>query len=86
MPQIDIYTGFMCGYCSHAKSLLKQKSASFREIKIGMSSQLLQEMLSRSGGKSSVPQVFIGDLHVGGCDELYALDKSGKLDKLLAGE
>lgn len=83
MQKIEIYTSMMCGYCYRAKQLLKKKNVSFNEIDISVQPKLRQEMLSRSGGQYTVPQIFIGDIHVGGCDELYALDKKGNLDPLL---
>ena len=67
-----------------AKSLLSKKGVAFEEIDIFMSDEARQEMLSNSGGARTVPQIFVGDTHVGGCDDLYALDKAGKLDPLLA--
>ncbi|MCK5042195.1 MAG: glutaredoxin 3 [Sphingomonadales bacterium] len=83
MPKVEIYTGMMCGFCHRAKELLKKKNVSFKEINISMSGKLRQEMMSRSGGGYTVPQIFIDDMHVGGCDELYAMDRQGKLDQLL---
>ena len=84
MPKITIYTTMLCPYCVMAKRLLKQKGASFDEINIGMSSSKRMEMQQRAGGKHTVPQIFIDEQHVGGCDELYALERVGKLDPLLA--
>jgi len=66
-----------------AKRLLKQKGAAFEEINVGMSASKRAEMETRSGGRHTVPQIFIGDQHIGGCDDLYALDKQGRLDTLL---
>lgn len=83
MPQIDVYTSMMCGYCTVAKNLLKKRNANFKEIDVGMNPAGRQEMMSRSGGQSSVPQIFIGDVHVGGCDDLIELDRSGELEPLL---
>ena len=83
---IEIYTRPGCGYCSAAKSLLTRKKAVFTEYDIAVDSTLRQQMWDRAGAGSTFPQIFIGDTHVGGCDELYALDREGKLDGLLAGE
>jgi glutaredoxin 3 len=83
MTDITIYTKSWCPYCSAAKDLLKQKGATFTEIDIERTPQARPEMIMRSNGRSSVPQIFIGDRHVGGCDDLYALDDKGGLDPLL---
>jgi glutaredoxin 3 len=83
---VEIYTRPGCGYCSAAKSLLTRKKAAFTEFDVATDSNLRQEMWDRAGAGSTFPQIFIGDIHVGGCDELYALDREGKLDKILAGE
>jgi glutaredoxin 3 len=83
---IEIYTRPGCGYCSAAKSLLARKKAVFTEHDAGRHPNVRQTMYDRAGAGSTFPQIFIGDLHVGGCDELYALDRAGKLDALLAGE
>ena len=83
---IEIYTRPGCGYCSAAKSLLTRKKAAFTEYDVAKDSNYRQEMYDRAGAGSTFPQVFIGEMHVGGCDELYALDRAGKLDALLAGE
>jgi glutaredoxin 3 len=83
---VEIYTRPGCGYCSAAKSLLMRKKAAFREFDVGVNPALRDEMWNRAGAGSTFPQIFIGELHVGGCDELYALDREGKLDSLLAGE
>ena len=84
MPKITIYTKDYCPYCTKAKSLLQRKGVKeFTEIDITHDEKLQQEMLAKSNGKKTVPQIFIGDTHVGGCDDLYALDKEGKLDPLL---
>ena len=83
MAKIDIYTKFLCPYCSRAKSLLSKKGAEYNEIDISMGGEKRQEMLSRSGGRSTVPQIFIGETHVGGSDELAALEREGKLEALL---
>ena len=81
---VTIYTTMLCGYCFHAKALLKHKGVEFEEIGVGMSPSKRAEMRTRAGGEVTVPQIFIGGRHVGGCDELYALDASGELDALLS--
>ena len=83
---IEIYTRPGCGYCSAAKSLLTRKKAAFTEFDVATNPALRQEMWNRAGSGSTFPQIFIGQIHVGGCDELYGLDREGKLDALLAGE
>ncbi|MGB9116695.1 glutaredoxin 3 [Bradyrhizobium sp.] len=83
---IEIYTRPGCGYCSAAKSLLTRKNAAFEEFDVAKDPTLRQLMWDRAGAGSTFPQIFIGQTHVGGCDELYALDRAGKLDALLAGE
>ncbi|MBV7257827.1 glutaredoxin 3 [Pacificimonas sp. WHA3] len=85
LPQIDIYTKFLCPYCTRAKTLLEKKGAAFNEIDISMGGPKRQEMLERANGSTTVPQIFIGDTYVGGSDDLAALENSGKLDALLAG-
>ena len=84
MPKITVYTTPICPYCSRAKALLKKKGAEFEEIDVYMDSDLRTEMEQKSG-RRTVPQIFVGDTHVGGCDDLYALDAAGGLDPLLAG-
>ena len=83
---IEIYTRPGCGYCSAAKSLLTRKKAAFTEYDFGEDSSVRQKMYDRAGAGSTFPQIFIGETHVGGCDELYALDRAGKLDAMLAVE
>ncbi|MDJ0826333.1 MAG: glutaredoxin 3 [Rhodobacter sp.] len=85
MQPVEIYTSPFCGFCHAAKRLLTQKGVSFAEIDLRKHPARRQEMLGRSGGRHTVPQIFVGDTHVGGCDELYALEQAGKLDPLLAG-
>jgi glutaredoxin 3 len=80
---IDIYTKVTCFYCMRAKALFDQKQVSFNEIKIDNDNDLRNEMIKRSGGVT-VPQIFIGDEYIGGCDELFALHAANKLDELLA--
>lgn len=86
MPAITVYTKDYCPHCVKAKNLLKRKGveSSVTEIDITHDEKLQQEMVTRSGGRKTVPQIFIDDTHVGGCDDLYALDAAGKLDPLLA--
>ena len=83
MAQVTIYTRPFCGYCARALSLLEKKGADFQEIEAGMDPALRQEMMQRSGGGATFPQIFIGDRHIGGCDDMMALDRAGKLDALL---
>jgi glutaredoxin 3 len=82
---IEIYTRPGCGYCSAAKSLLTRKKARFTEHDVATDATLRQQMYDRAGAGSTFPQIFIGQTHVGGCDELYALDREGRLDGMLAG-
>ncbi|MBV8940013.1 MAG: glutaredoxin 3 [Alphaproteobacteria bacterium] len=82
MP-ITIYTKDYCPYCARAKALLTRKGAAFEEIDITQDIALQEEMIKKSGGRRTVPQIFIGDRHIGGCDDLYALNDAGKLDALL---
>ena len=84
MPKITIYTKSSCPYCHDAKVLLRAKNAVFEEISVDGDYASQVKMAQRAQGRSSVPQIFIGEAHVGGCDDLYALDKAGKLDPLLA--
>jgi glutaredoxin 3 len=86
MPHITIYTRPGCGYCAAAKALLNKKGATYEEINIWEKPGAREEMVERSGGGSTVPQIFIGERHVGGSDELHALDRSGGLDPLLAND
>ena len=84
MPPVTIYTKAWCPYCMAAKDLLEGKGIAFKEIEITGNPDLRNEMLGKANGRSTVPQIFIGERHVGGCDDLYALDRRGELDKLLA--
>jgi glutaredoxin 3 len=84
MPNIIVYTKDYCPYCVRAKDLLKRKGQKFNEIDITHDEALQQEMITKSGGRRTVPQIFINNTHVGGCDDLHALEKEGKLDTLLA--
>ena len=83
MPKITIYTTPICPYCARAKQLLKKKGAAFDEVDVFMDTKARKEMEEKSGGARTVPQIFIGDTHVDGSDDLYALDHDGKLDPLL---
>ncbi|ALA17276.1 MULTISPECIES: glutaredoxin 3 [Chelatococcus] len=83
MAPIVIYTKSWCPYCSAAKDLLQRKGVPFEEIEITGRSELREEMIERADGRTTVPQIFIGEQHVGGCDDLYALDARGGLDPLL---
>jgi glutaredoxin 3 len=84
MAQVEIYTTMMCPYCYRAKALLDQKGVTYKEIDVGMDPDLRARMMERAGGRRTVPQIFIGDTHVGGSDELALLEAQGKLDDLLA--
>ena len=84
MSSVEIYTSPLCGFCHAAKRLLTQKGVSFVEIDVGRSPEKRQEMMSRAHGRHTVPQIFVDGTHVGGCDDLYALERSGRLDPLLA--
>ena len=83
MAKVEIYTGMMCGFCSAAKRLLEKKGVAFEETDTSSSSERRQEMMARANGRRTVPQIFIDDKHVGGCDDLYALESAGKLDAIL---
>jgi glutaredoxin 3 len=84
MSKITIYTTPICPYCVRAKALLKKKGAAYEEIDVFMDADARAEMEDKSDGCRTVPQIFIGETHVGGCDDLYALESEGKLDPLLA--
>ena len=84
MKPVIIYTKSWCPYCAAAKELLRRKGVDFTEHEITGKAELREEMSRRSGGRSTVPQIFVGDTHVGGCDDLHALDARGGLDPLLA--
>lgn len=84
MPTISIYTAALCPYCDMAKALLRTKGVTFEEIDVTYAPDLRTKMAVKSGGTATVPQIWIGELHVGGCDDLYALDRAGQLDGLLA--
>ncbi|MBB6014761.1 glutaredoxin 3 [Aquamicrobium lusatiense] len=84
MVNVTIYTRAMCGYCSAAKRLLDRKGVAYKELDASFSPELRQEMISRANGRTTFPQIFIGAQHVGGCDDLHALEETGRLDALLA--
>jgi len=84
MKPVTIYTTPTCGYCAAAKRLLAAKGAAFDEIDVARDPGRRSEMMARAGGRRTVPQIFIGDEHVGGCDDLYALEHAGGLDRALA--
>jgi glutaredoxin 3 len=84
MKPVEIYTTPLCGYCHAAKSLLRRKGVAFAETDVSRDPALRAAMTERSGGRRSVPQIFIGGAHVGGCDDLHAMEQAGRLDALLA--
>ncbi|MCR4267950.1 glutaredoxin 3 [Nitratireductor sp. ZSWI3] len=85
MADVTIYTRMMCGYCAAAKRLLDHKGVSYTEHDASFSPELRQEMIQRANGRSTFPQIFVGSVHVGGSDDLHALEREGRLDTLLAG-
>jgi len=84
MADVVIYTRPFCGYCARAMSLLNEKGAPFTEIEAGMDPDKRREMTERSGGRTTFPQIFIAGQHIGGCDEMLALERAGKLDPMLS--
>lgn len=84
MAKVEIFTTKVCPFCVRAKALLKRKGAAFEEIDVSTDEAALATMMKRSGGRQTVPQIFIDGRHIGGCDDLYALDGKGGLDPLLA--
>ncbi len=84
MAEVTIYTRMMCGYCTAAKRLLDRKGVAYVEHDASFSPELRSRMIARANGRSTFPQIFIGDVHVGGSDDLHALDAQGRLDALLA--
>lgn len=84
MASVVIYTRQFCGYCSAAKKLLDSKGVSYVEHDATFAPELRQEMIGRSNGRTTFPQIFINDVHVGGCDDVHALDRDGRLDAMLA--
>jgi len=85
MPQVEIYTQDWCGFCARAKQLLERKGTAYREIDAPNGTPERAEATRRSGGRTTMPQIFIDGAPIGGCDDLVALDRAGKLDALLAG-
>ncbi|MEL6208231.1 MAG: glutaredoxin 3 [Pseudomonadota bacterium] len=83
MQQVEIYTTPLCGFCHAAKRLLSNKGVAFTEIDVARVPEKRAEMVGRASGARTVPQIFVGQTHVGGCDDLYALDRAGQLDPLL---
>lgn len=84
MKSVEIYSSPLCGFCHAAKRLLNEKGVTFSEVDVLKQPDRKPEMIQRAGGGRTVPQIFIDDIHVGGCDDLYALERAGKLDALLA--
>ncbi|GGZ48727.1 glutaredoxin 3 [Paraglaciecola chathamensis] len=84
MNTVEIYTKGHCPYCHRAKALLEQKGVTYTEFKVDVQPELRPEMITRANGGSTVPQIFIGEQHVGGCDDLFALESQNKLDTLLS--
>jgi glutaredoxin 3 len=84
MAKVEIYTSPFCGYCHAAKKLLKERGVEYEEICVMMNGERRQEMMARAGGRRTVPQIFIDGRHIGGCDDLMALDRTGGLAPLLA--
>jgi glutaredoxin 3 len=84
MPKVLIYTASLCPYCHLAKNLLRSKGVSYDEVDVTGRSELRAEMAAKASGRTTVPQIWIGETHVGGCDDLYGLDRAGRLDPLLS--
>ncbi len=84
MKTVEIYTSPLCGFCHAAKRLLSKKGIEFSEVDVWANPDRKPEMIQRANGGRTVPQIFVGDVHIGGCDDLYELERSGGLDKLLA--
>jgi glutaredoxin 3 len=84
VQSVEIYTKLTCPFCWRAKHLLSSKGVEFKEIAVDWSSGDKQRMIERAGGRTTVPQIFIGERHIGGCDDLVALERDGKLDLLIA--
>jgi glutaredoxin 3 len=84
MAEVTVYTTMFCPYCARAKRLLEEKGVAYREIEVDFDAKARQEMTRRAGGRRTVPQIFIDRRHIGGCDDLVALDRAGGLDPLLA--
>jgi len=86
MAKVDVYTQALCGFCTAATRLLSQKGVAFNEIDVTFSPEKRDAMMTRASGARTTPQIFIGETHVGGCDDLYELDRAGRLDPLLKAE
>lgn len=86
MPEVEIYTTMLCGFCYRAKALLKAKNIAYREINVGMNAARRSEMIERAAGAGTVPQIFVGGTYIGDCDELFRLESLGELDVILAGD
>ena len=84
LAKVEIYTKFTCGFCFRAKRLLDMKKVSYEEYSVDLGGAKKAEMIERAGGRMTVPQIFVNGRHIGGCDELMALEQQGKLDELLA--
>ena len=84
MSQVTIFTKPYCPFCIRALDLLEKKGVAFTEVEAAFDPEKRQEMIRRSGGRATFPQIFVGDQHIGGCDEMMALERDGKLDPLLA--
>ena len=83
MAKVEIYTSMLCGYCHAAKRLLKQKGVDYTDYDVGCDAEKRAKMAELTGGRTSVPQIFINGAHIGGCDELFALERDGKLSEML---
>ncbi|MCC5453333.1 glutaredoxin 3 [Rheinheimera sp. UJ51] len=83
MAEVTIYTKAYCPYCVRAIMLLREKKVAYQEVRIDVETERRAEMIERSGGRSTVPQIFIANQHIGGCDDMFALESAGKLDSLL---
>jgi glutaredoxin 3 len=84
VPTVEIYTKTFCPYCWRAKQLLESKGVQYLEISVDLGGEVRQQMIQRANGRTTVPQIFIREHHVGGCDDLFALDRTGRLDDLIA--
>jgi len=84
MKKVEIYSSNACPYCVKAKTLLKDKGVEYQEYRIDLDPALMEEFVKRSNGRKTVPQIFINEEHIGGCDDLYALEEQGKLNPILA--
>jgi glutaredoxin 3 len=84
VPAVEIYTKTFCPYCWRAKHLLDEKGVAYQEIEVDFGGEVRQQMIQRANGRTTVPQIFIGGRHIGGCDDLMALETAGKLDELVA--